>query len=192
MKAMITLILMSLLCGCEISVSRAPVGETPLSIADETESWEGFWVCRTMDDGKDSAGPVSVTVKDATNGVLTVEMLGPEGKDDDDQKRFTVYLRDAGDWTLASVELRNEKKTNEPPAYAWGRLEKRERMAYLWWADKKALEPLVKSGKVPAYEPGGKDDVLGAFNAAQVSEVTCETNGVLYKWAEPMLFIRPD
>ncbi len=192
MKHVLLLCLSGLLCGCEISISRAPVGEPPLNIAEETEAWEGFWICRTTDDGQGSAGPTVVTVKDATNGVLTVEMLGSEEDKDDDQKKFTVYLREAGSWTLASVELRNEKKTNEPPAYAWGRLKKSERMAYLWWADKKLLEPLVRSGKIPAYEPGGKDEVLGAFNAAQVDEITCETNGVLYQWDAPMLFVRPD
>lgn len=103
-----------------------------------------------------------------------------------------MYLKKVGDWTLASVELRNEKKTNEPPAYAWGRLKKSERMAYLWWARQKALDPLVKSGKIPAYEPGSDGQVLGAFTAAQVAEITCETNGVLYMWAEPLLFMRAD
>lgn len=192
MKRLTMLLLMGVLCGCEISLSRAPVGEAPLNIADETEAWEGFWVCRAPDDGKDSTGPVMVTVQDATNGVLKVEVLGPEDKDKDDPKKYTVYLKKGGDWTLASVELLDEKKTNEPPAYAWGRLKKSERMAYLWWARKKALDPLVKSGKIPAYEPDGKDEVLGAFNAAQVAEVTCETNGVLYMWGEPLLFMRAD
>ena len=192
MKMFSAFLSLLLMCGCEISVSTAPVGERPLNIAAEQKAWEGHWALHLIQDDE-AAVPVSVAVPDASNGVLKVTLTVP----DDDHKgnfkseTYVVLLRKGGGWTFANVEIKDEKNTNHPPCYAWGRLKKTERSACLWWSEQKLLDPLVKEGKVPAYDQGNSD-VLGVFTSNHIAQITSETNGVLFKWDMPFIFMRLD
>lgn len=189
MKTALALFAVCVLCGCEISVSKAPVGKLPLNICKEQAEWEGLWLARNPAD-TDDAGAVYVQVLDATNGVLKVIIPEVE-KETLETNTYTVFLRQVDACTLVSVEFKNkEPETNAPVSYAWGLLEKSPRSACLWWADRKALEPLVNAGKLPAEEPG-QHGLLGEFSSNHLAEVTCGTNGVLYRWKEPMFFMRP-
>ena len=186
-----------LLCGCEISISKYPVGEEPVNIADEKSEWEGFWTMRSADD--DDVMPVAVSAVDASNGVIKVWLWG---KDDGNkrggmaQKEYTVYLRKAGGWVLANAAFRDDKEedanTNKPPMYAWGRLEKGARTACLWWANKRVIDELIEAGKWPAYEKADKEDVIGKLSPEHLALITSPTNRVVFDWDKPWIFVRQD
>jgi len=189
-----------LFSGCEISVCKAPVGDTPLDITKETEAWEGFWnlyasagnVCSI---GKGETLPVVVHVRDASNGVLRVHLDYPDdmtkGVEPKLPSFYDVYLRKAGDWILASVDISFLSGTNGPSCFAWGRVKKGKRVAYLWWASKSMLDKLQEEGKAPQYVPKNSD-ILEAFNSNHVAQVTSGTNGVPFLWDTPWLFIKQD
>lgn len=189
MRTVLALLAVCVLCGCEISVSKAPVGKLPLNISKEQAEWNGLWVIRQPADNDDAAAAY-VQVSDATNGILKVSLPETE-KETLKTETYTVFLRQVGASTIVSVEVKNkESATNALVGYAWGLLEKSPRAACLWWADRKALEPLVEAGKVPAYEPGTRD-LLGEFSSNHLDQITCGTNGVLFLWKEPLFFVRP-
>lgn len=195
-----------LLGGCSVSISKAPVGDAPLDITEVAEEWEGLWNLYVSDDddvcsvGKEAVTPVSVEVRDASNGVLRVvitEFAAHNEMEKDDQSNlpvaYDVYLRRSGDWVFASIDLKDMEKTNSPPSFAWGRLRKGKRVAHLWWASERVLREWQDEGKAPPDVPDSSaNTVLEAFNSNHVAQVTSGTNGVPFLWDTPWLFIKQD
>lgn len=188
MRTVLSLLAVCALCGCEVSVSKAPVGKQRENISNEEAEWEGLWLVRSP--ACDDVDSVNVKIADAANGVLKVS-VSENMKKELGSESFTVFLRRAGASMIVSAEVKNhETETNAPVFYAWGLFKKSPRAACLWLPDQKALEPLIEAGKLPAYEPGSRG-VLGEFSSSHLAQITSETNGVLFRWKEPLLFMRP-
>jgi hypothetical protein len=143
---------------------------------------------------EDLTVPVSIELADSSNGVLRAHFFVT----DVDKERmnlsglplvYDVYLRRSGDWVFANVEVKDPDKTNNPPAYVWGRVRKDKRVAYLWWANAFILGDLQKEGKVPPY---ASSERMAAFTSNHIAQIMSPTNPVPFIWQSPMLFIKQD
>lgn len=161
--------------GCNAVYTRQPVGEKPMSLTATVEEWEGTWLV--------SDGAVTVKVKDASQGVLSIGWFEEQGNT---LKQHTedVYLRDAGDWSFAS--LRDQDK---PGLYVWGRIKKNNRQIFVWSPDSQKLSELVKAGTLPGTMQEG-DLLLGNLGARELQILSSETHGVLFEWSDPLVLTK--
>lgn len=129
--------LLALLCGCSTVVSTRPMGEAPLDLTGQAYKWTGTW--------RAPNGPCTLTIADATTGVLTVTSTKPQGWWRWSNEILRVYLRTAGDWIYASVDC--TEGTNA--CYLWGKVANEESII-LWWApDPDKFKPMVEGGALP-------------------------------------------
>ena len=125
------------LCGCSTVVSTRPMGDTPLDLTGEADKWTGTW--------RAPVGPCTLTVVDATHGVLAMTSTKPQGWWRWSNDTWRVYLRTGGEWTYASIDC--SEGTNA--CYLWGKVANEEGII-LWWApDPDKFKPLVESGVLP-------------------------------------------
>ena len=137
MRRILLVLLAATLCGCSSVVSTRPVGLAPLDLTTEADKWTGTWRAPT--------GPCSITVADATNGVLAVTSTKPTSWWRWSNETMNVYLRTAGEWTYASIDC--SEGTNA--CYLWGKVANAEN-AILWWTpDPDKFKPLVEAGALP-------------------------------------------
>jgi hypothetical protein len=137
MRLILLALLAATLCSCSSVVATRPVGRAPLDLSGEADKWTGTW--------RAPMGPCSITVADATNGVLTLISTKPVGWWRWSNETINVYLRTAGEWTYASIDC--SEGTNA--CYLWGKVANAEN-AILWWTpDPDKFKPLVESGALP-------------------------------------------
>jgi hypothetical protein len=177
MRHIIGLFAISLAGGCCAVYSPAPVGDKPTNIESVRAEWEGTWM--------HANGAMIVKVVDGSNGVLKVGWIEDE-QGDLKHETASVFLRDGGGWTFASIKPQGE--TNET-RYIWGRIAKKERQAILWGPNVKKFIDLVRDGRIPG-KVDGNDVVLGSLASNHLDLITSETNGVLFDWDEPLVLIK--
>ena len=90
-------------------------------------------------------GPCTLTIADATTGVLTVTSTKPQGWWRWSNETINVYLRTAGEWTYASIDC--SEGTNA--CYLWGKVANEEGLILWWMPDPDKFKPLVESGALP-------------------------------------------
>ncbi len=130
-------LLAATLCGCSTVVSTRPMGEAPLDLSGHIAEWQGTW--------RAPVGPCTLTVVDATNGVLAMTSTKPVGWWRWSNETMTVYLRTAGDWTYASIDC--TEGTNA--CFLWGKVENAGDFIIWWTPDPEKFRPLVESGTFP-------------------------------------------
>ena len=130
-------LLAATLCGCSTVVSTRPMGEAPLDLSGHIAEWQGTW--------RAPVGPCTLTVVDATNGVLAMTSTKPVGWWRWSNETMTVYLRTAGDWTYASIDC--TEGTNA--CFLWGKVENAGEFIIWWTPDPEKFRPLVESGTFP-------------------------------------------
>ena len=163
------------LWGCNVVYTKQPVGEKPRSLAAEADQWDGTWLVPD--------GAVTVRVKDAAKGVLSIGWVEKSG---DALKPHVedVFLRDVGDWSFASM-----KDEDKPGLYVWGRIKRKDRQIFLWAPNLGKLRELVKAGTLPGTLQG-EDVFLGNLGAKELQIISSETQGVLFEWSEPIVFTK--
>ena len=175
MRAIFTICAALLISGCSAVHSPVPVGETPTNIAAEQDEWEGTWIA---DDGH----AILVTVVDGTKGVLKVDWVEKNKEDTVEGSTASVYLRDSGVWTFASML----EEDGDDERYFWGRIIRRKRQAVLWTPDVKKFHALVEEGVLPG-EIDGDDVTLGTLSSNHMEWIMSETNAFLFEWADPLV-----
>jgi len=161
--------------GCAAAYSKQPVGETPKSLVTEVEQWEGNWMRPD--------GSVTVKVKDAAKGVLTIGWIdsNPEGLK---PQTTVVFLREVGHWTFASL-----KNTDKPYLFLWARIEQSDRQIIFWPPDVEKLSALVTAGKLPGTIKDS-DVYLGALGAKELKILSSEDEGILFNWDKPVVLFK--
>lgn len=177
MKQLLLTVIVAILAGCSAVYTPVPIGDQPVNIEDSRDAWNGTWVC----DGE----PLTVVVTDGSNGVLRIGWI-EENHGELRLETALVNLRSTGDWTFANY--RSESDTNET-RYVWGRIEKKEREVIVWAPDVEKFAALVQNGILPG-STGEYEVVLGELSSNHLAVITSETNGVLFNWKEPMVFIK--
>jgi hypothetical protein len=177
MKHILVLCAAILVGGCSAVYSPVPVGDKPTNIERAQTEWEGTWM--------HTDGAMTVKVMDGSNGVLKVGWIQDE-QGDLKHETASVFLRDGGGWTFASIKPQGETNENR---YTWARIEKKERLAILWGPDVKKFKTLVRDGMIPG-KVDGSDVVLGSLASNHLALITSETNGVLFNWDEPFVLIK--
>ena len=124
-------------CGCAAVVANRPVGETPLDLSSRTEEWSGTW--------RSPMGPCTLSVVDATNGVLAMTSTQPKGWWRWSNETQRVYLRSGGEWTYASVDY--TEGTNA--CFLWGKVANEDGLILWWLPDPDKIRPLVETGTLP-------------------------------------------
>ena len=137
MKWIFSALLLVSLCGCSTVVSTRPMGDTPLDLSGQTDKWTGTW--------RAPMGPCTLTIADATNGVLAMTSTKPQGWWRWINETMNVYLRTADDWTYASLE--DFEGTNA--CFLWGKVENAGEFIIWWTPDPEKFRPLVESGTFP-------------------------------------------
>ena len=163
--------------GCSAVYSPVPVGNKPTDIERTQGEWEGTWMS--------AEGAMTVKVMEGSNGVLKIGWIR-DGQGDLKHETASVFLRDGGGWTFASVRAQGETNGNR---YVWGRIEKKERLVILWWPDVKKFRDLVRQGTIPG-KMDGSDVVLGSLASNHLGLIASETNGVLFEWDEPTVLMK--
>ena len=125
------------LCGCSTVVSTRPMGEAPLDLTGQADKWTGTW--------RAPVGPCTLTVVDATNGVLAMTSTKPQGWWRWSNETMNVYLRTAGNWTYASLE--DFEGTNA--CFLWGKVENAGEFIIWWTPDPEKFRPLVEGEALP-------------------------------------------
>jgi len=177
MKAILGICLSILFCGCSAVYSPYLIGETPTNIEEEKGEWEGTWL--------HADGSVTVKVLNAAKGILKIGWV-EKGQIDLKYEEVNVFLRDGGGWMFANVEVPNQ--TNEI-FYIWVRIEHEKNQVVLWTPDVEEFKGLVKNEQLPG-EVDGSDVRLEKLTPQHIDFITAETNGMLFKWDEPMAFIK--
>ncbi len=187
-NGVVALTILFLLCGCGTVYSPVPVGE-PVDLSGEVEKWEGIW----MQDGEAS---FKVKVLDAERGLLRITSVDPE-----EDEVMDLLITGHGDWMFANLphnwEEKNVKAT-EAERYIWGRLVKDNHTALVWVPDDGKFVELVKAGVLPgtvdargSTRPITPSDVhLDPLNADHLDRIASETNGLLFIWHSPMVFMK--
>ena len=161
-------------CGCNLVISKRPVGEKPARIV--AKEWEGNWV--TTD------GAVKVKVIDAEKGTLKVFWLEDDKQDSPAMKTAEVELRESGGWLFA-----NTREENKARGYVWGRIKNENRQIVLWTPDdklfKQSLKDAVFAGKVD-----GEDVILDELKPQHLKIITSGERGVLFSWDQPTVFVK--
>ena len=137
MKWILMPLLAATLCGCSTVVSTRPMGEAPLDLNGEADKWTGTW--------RSPMGICTLTVGDATNGVLTMTLTSQKGWWRWSNETHRVYLRTGGDWTYASLE--DFEDTNV--FYLWGKVASDDGMILWWLPDPDKFKALVETGALP-------------------------------------------
>lgn len=137
MKCILMTLLAATLCGCSTVVSTRPMGDTPLDLTGEADKWTGTW--------RGSLGICAITVADATNGVLAMNLTSQKGWWRWSNETHRIYLRTGGDWTYASLE--DFEGTNG--CYLWGKVASDDGMILWWLPDSDKFKALVESGGLP-------------------------------------------
>jgi hypothetical protein len=177
MKRMLTVGIALLCCGCSVVYVPRPIGESPKNIESERSEWAGTWT--------HANGAMTVAVEDGSNGVLKVGWVESEGGGFKCET-MDVYLRESGDWTLASMRPREETNENR---FTWARIERKDRMAILWAPDVSKFKDLVREGRLPGTNDGG-DVVLGHLGSNELALIRSESNGVVFAWDEPLVLMK--
>jgi hypothetical protein len=172
------LLLTLCLCGCSAVYSTGPFGEKPWNIEGEIAEWEGTWIYPD--------GALTVAVTDGSSGLLKVAWVEKKGGNDLKFESVDVSLREAGGWAFASMK---EKEQPGQDRYLWARIKKDERMIVLWTPKVDAFRELVKAGRLPG-NLSGDNVLLGKLISPQFDLITGETNRVLFKWDEPIVFFK--
>ena len=165
----------ALLSGCVSVRVATPLGETPVALA--AAEWDGMWV--------NQQGTLFIKVVDAANGRL--QLAWPK----DEANRLSlesteVVLRQSGDWTFASLKMNPEDKL-----YIWARIKKDEYGIVIWLPDPKKFAGLVREGRLPGKADEKDNVVLGELTPAHMKLITSGEKGILLKWENPLILIRP-
>ncbi len=174
MKTVICYALALLFCGCSVIHSQHPVGLTPKDISNEVEEWEGFW--QTTD-----GAIFPVFVIDASNGLIRVVGFDQDG-DEIKKESFDIYLRDANEWTFASMA----EEDNDEGLYLWGRIKMDKRVIFVWTPNEKLTE-LIENKTLPS-TTNKNDSVLGALTTNHYDVICSDSEDVLFEWDAPMVF----
>ena len=174
---------LALLGGCRAVYVSQPIGDAPEDIQADAADWEGSWL-----------GPEGMTltvhVADGTNGFLNVGYV-ESSKEGLKVESFNVYLRScAKEWTFASMLPASE--TNET-RYLWGRIKKDDRMIILWPPDVSKFDDLVTRGCLPGTVSNATHSTsvyLGSLGTNHLDLIRSETNGVLFVWDQPLVFLK--
>ncbi len=177
MKAILGICLSILFCGCSAVYSPYLIGETPTNIEEEKSKWEGTWL--------HADGSVTVKVLNASKGILKIGWVDTEQRGLK-YEEANVFLRDGGGWTFANFEAPDE--SNEI-FYVWARIKHEENQVILWVPDEEKFGDLVEAEQLPG-EVDGSDVRLEKLTPQHIDLITAETNGILFKWDEPMVFIK--
>ncbi len=178
MKHLFFFISAVLLCGCSGVYTIKPVGEKPKDLTHEVADWEGVWFNGDGDTFK-------VKVDDPVRGVLQLASI--EQKNNELRlKTYTIYLRDSGDWCFASFK---DEDTTGKTLYNWGRIARNGRQIICWAPDKDKFKALVSSGKLPG-KIDKEDVTLGDLDSRRMELITSGSNGVLFRWDDPMVLTK--
>jgi hypothetical protein len=172
-----------LLAVSSCATSTEPLGETPLRL--QPGDWEGTWTALDGDDRRE----VTVTVVDADNGVIEVTGLF---EDDGDRQR-QVYLREAGEWTFASIveDPRQADPPDAPARYAWTRIDANRSRVLVWTPVPGRIRDLVEEGRLPGPGPESNAD-LGPLAPEHFALLMSEEGLGLFEWDDPGIFVRND
>ena len=164
------------LCGCSAVYTQEPFGQAPLDLTRERAEWEGTW---THNDGT-----VSVSVQDASNGVLEIGWID---SDSGGMKllKGEVLLRTVEGALFASLKMKDQGESDPAKGYLWGRLQRRKNTVLVWGPDKAEFERRVEEGALPG-STNGSDLVLGPLATNQLSDIARDDG--LFEWKEPLVF----
>lgn len=176
-QACVSLLVLSL-CACSVVYATKPLGEKPKNILAEESKWEGTWV--------HPEGSLTVAVTEGANGLLTVGWVEKQGRDKLELVSVDVSLRESGEWTFASIKL---KELSDQDRYLWGRIRREDRMIIIWWPSLEEFRELVNAGRLPG-TTSERDVVLGDLTSQHYGLITGETNRALFRWDEPLVLFK--
>lgn len=175
-RCFITVLFLSLLVGCANVFSTQPIGLKPYQIKEE--DWKGVWF------NKDAA--VSIKVVDGCNGVIKVAWV--EWKDNEAKLEcHEVQLRQFDKWIFGNVK---DTDANGKGLYLWAPIKLSGDQLIYWRPDAEKFRALGKQGKLPCREEGENDCILGDLSPEHLKIMTSQTEGPLYEWDEPLVFLR--
>lgn len=165
--------------GCSVVYTPKPIGEKPKNLTQEIAEWEGDWSNPEGDTFK-------IKVADPEKGILQV--AGIETKDKGfELKKLTVYLRESGGWSFASVkndEIEGGGDARAKDLYVWARISRDGRQLIYWQPSGEKFTELVKNGLLPG-KIEDKSVLLGELETKHMEAITSGSNGVLFDWETP-------
>jgi len=164
------------LCGCSAVYTQEPFGQAPLDLARERDEWEGTWA--------HNDGMVSVSVQDASNGVLEIGWI-ESNSDGMKLLKGEVLLRTVDGALFASLKMKEADEADSAKGYLWGRMQRRKNTVLVWGPDKAEFERRVEQGALPG-ATNGSDLVLGPLATNQLSAIARDDG--LFEWKEPLVF----
>ena len=162
--------------GCYSVYSNQPIGLKPLEAVPE--QWEGTWGF------PGEKGTVQIKVSDQAQGALTLLWLDEQGNVSNTNN---ILLMSAGDWTLGNIVHQDKDGSR----YQCVRIQASDDQIICWLLDSKKIAALVQSNRLSGTVDTPNDDVfLTDINPTSVAAIASEQMGVLFKWDEPMVFVR--
>jgi hypothetical protein len=172
----ISVLLLFLLTGCANVFSTQPIGDKPYQIKEE--DWKGVWF------NKDAT--VSIKVVDGCNGVIKIAWV--EWKDNEAKlEYYEVQLRQFEKWVFGNVK---DTDVNGKGLYLWAPIKLSGDQLIYWRPNAEKFRALGKNGKLPCREEGKTDCILGDLSPDHLKIMTSQTEGLLYEWDEPVVFVR--
>lgn len=173
-KCLLVAVLVATMSGCSAVYSIDPIGEKPHPV--KQDDWKGVWIS--------NEGAVSFKVIDAEKGLIKVawvEWKGHEAK----LESYEIQLRESEKWVFANVR----DDANGKLWYLWGPIKHQGDQILAWRPDVGKFKALGKNGKLPSREDGN-DIFLEHLTPEQLEVITSQSEGVLYEWNDPLVFIR--
>lgn len=173
-KCLLVAVLVATMSGCSAVYSIDPVGEKPYPVKEE--DWKGVWIS--------NGAAVTFKVIDAEKGLVKVAWV--EWKDHEAKlESYEIQLRESEKWIFANVR----DDANGKPRFFWGPIKQEENQILAWRPDVAKFKALGKNGKLPSREDDN-DIFLDHLTPEQLKVITSQSEGVLFEWNDPLVFIR--
>lgn len=169
LNALLSLLAALLLGGCVYS--SQPVGDVPIDISAEQDSWTGTW------SGEKDDSRFTVRVVDAAKGILRIDWV-EEREGVKKANTAEVFLRSGGGWTFASVSMPEPGRAG---SYLWMRLVRRGDTVLASLPKTDAFRKLVEEGRLGGKPDGRYDVLVDPPTSAQLRMLTAPENAGLFE-----------
>lgn len=175
-------LLIPMMTGCLPSMSRQPVGSTPLAVAER--DWEGVWVA-------DGTETYYLKAQNAQAGDFHMAWID-KGRNVLDLNKATLLLRQQGQATLFNVKPRGDGDEKDA-LFQFGRLVKDGNHIVAWSVRPEALRALAELSVIKAEFETNRNRVTATViegQGALAQRMAADDGWLLLDLEHPLVFVR--